>query len=306
MSNHNVLRFLCVSSMIFLCHGVYADNGVIDAEIIALADLADINSTSGVYIRDNTYTVSNAAAREFVRVQLDTLAPAPETATDRVEEFICGPNSTGYYVAACNNYRVGFNWLKSAKVPDLEQSSPDSYQIVYHTTGDYYGNDDDMITLLKKMRIFFGHYQDLSLINTPENTLSKDRESILNNICNPNDSNTEIYCAKCPNDAKIPLSSVKLDSNHSVISGSWKFYTIADCYMDTFEDSTGTYFYVPDSMNLDEVNAGQAQKCYYANTNPDALDALKGDAIGQIALGITKKEPIQKDTMIPITSGINK
>lgn len=303
MSNHNVLRFLCVGSMIFLCHGVYADNDVIDTEI-ALANLADINSTSGVFIRDDTYTVSNAAAREFVRVQLETLVPAPETATERVEEFICGPNSTGYYVAACNNYRVGFNWLKRAKVPDLEQSNQNL--IVYHETGDYYSDDDDILTLFKKMRIFFGHYQDLSLINTPENTLSKDRESILNNICNPNDSNTEIYCAKCPNNAKIPLSSVKLDSNHSVISGSWKFYTIADCYMDTFEDSTGTYFYVPDSMNLDEANAGQGQKCYYANTNPDALDALKGDTIGQIPLGITKKEPIQKDIMVPITSGINK
>lgn len=303
MSNHNVLRFLCVGSMIFLYHGVYADNDVIDTEF-ALANLADINSTSGVFIIDDTYTVSNAAAREFVRVQLETLVPAPETATMEVEEFICGPNSTGYYVAACNNYRVGFNWLKKAKVPDLEQSNQNL--IVYHTTNDYYSDDDDMITLLKKMRIFFGHYQDFSLINTPENTLLKDRESILNNICNPNDSNTEIYCAKCPNNAKIPLSSVKLDSNHSVISGSWKFYTIADCYMDTFEDSTGTYFYVPDSMNLDEANAGQAQKCYYANTNPDALDALKGDTIGQIPLGITKKEPIQKDIMVPITSGINK
>jgi len=54
--------------------------------------------------------------------------------------------------------------------------------------------------------------------------------------------------------------------------------------MQNFEDTTGTYFYIPDTDDFDTSNK---EKCYYTNTNPEAFDALSGDEIGTIVPGIT-------------------
>lgn len=293
MFNRNTLRFLCISSVMFFYHS-YA-GGIITFD-------TEVPSDSGIYIERDQYPTTNTIVQE----QLQTLKPASSIAQKELTRKLC--SSSGYYVASCNNYRVGFNWLRSAKVPDLEQSNQNL--IVYHTTNDYYSDDDDILTLFKKMRIFFGHYQEPAVISASDEDIKKDREAILNNICNPNNDNIKIYCEKCPNDnSKVPPSTVDLDGNNSIISGSWNFYTIADCYMDKFEDSTGTYFYVPDNIpNLENADLEHSEKCYYTNTNPNALDALNGDKIGDIALGINTQESIAKPERAYVlpSSGINQ
>lgn len=281
--NRNFLQFFCVATTIVLC----CDN-------ISVANMSESGSVS-------TATAIQQAI-ETARLSISA---------NKTKEKLC---PAGYYIAQCGNYRVGFNWLKNATFPTVDTAeNPEeggtTTTITDITTKNYYIYDDT-IDLFRQMRAFFGHevadvfytteYGDD--VNTAQiasqEDIKNDRELILSNVCHP-----AIFahkCEKCPNNASVPASYVFLDNeNNSAIAGSWNFYTIADCYMDEFEDSTGTYFYVPgENINLSTVTSGA--KCYYSNTNPGATDALNGDEIGKFKPGLNPSHTILNfDNTIP-------
>lgn len=232
--------------------------------------------------------------------------------TEAATVTIC---SEGQYVSACGNYLVGFNWLRPASVPnpnhnDTEDSESENTQttqdIPYKTTKNYYISNE-ITDLYQQMRTFFDkdatiiqYLNDETITNTAD--FADDREAILNNLCHPKNSN--ISCSPCPNNANVPPSTVKLDSNNLTIQYSWDFHTFADCYMTEFEDSTGSYFYVPDNRNIDSINEQDAEKCYYQNTTANAVDILGGTSIGTFILGIStnnSKFDISNKVLIPKT-----
>lgn len=211
----------------------------------------------------------------------------------------------GQYLYKCGNYRVGFNWLKSANLPDPSNpimsvaDDPDTTRIRYKRTKHYYVADT-IDELYEQMRKFFKYdaTELLSYLDT-NNSIAQaapadyiaDREAILNNLCHP--STTTVTCAICPNGAKVKASSVELDGDNLIIEGTWNISTFADCYMDEFEDSTGSYIYIPEGISFDNASDTDSAHCYYTNTNEEALDVLNGDAIGNFTPGQTNINTIK-------------
>jgi len=226
-------------------------------------------------------------------------------AGDGIVQTIC---PSGQYVYKCGRYRIGFNWLKSASFPDSNTSLVTTIGETtiplrnrYKSTKNYYvGTTSE---LFKQMQIFFNGSEGESILakgdeNDEILTISytdytKDRETILNYLCHP--SNTTVTCAACPNNADVPESSVELNGENLTISGTWNFHTFADCYMQEFEDSTGSYHYIDPS-----TEDGKA-KCYYTNTNPETLSVLNGDAIGTFIPGLYIYNSIEDAEIAPIT-----
>lgn len=215
----------------------------------------------------------------------------------------------GQYVYKCGNYRVGFKWLKGMYYTDDSITTENDCDGDWNTdqskctrrTKNYYYitetdnnlSDDDRSALLQQMRDFFAAKNNVSIqycvldsdnnctgsANAPiaANEYIIERDKILETVCNP--TNTTITCAYCPDSANIPASTVKINAVTKKTS-DWSFHTIADCYMNSFTDSTGTFKYVTNTSS-------QAKKCYYTNTNPEAFSALSGDSIEQFVSGIT-------------------
>lgn len=191
----------------------------------------------------------------------------------------------GEYVAACGNYRVGFNWLKPATISG---TNTQNYYISNEITDLY----QQMRTFFDKGATIIQYLNGETITNTPG--FAADRKAILDTLCNPKKS--EIRCLPCPNNAKVPKSTVYI--NDTDPTTDWDFHTFADCYMTEFEDSTGSYFYVPD----DSINEHNAEKCYYQNTTADAVDILGGTSIGTFVPGIYHlKTDMSNTTFVPKT-----
>lgn len=306
MSNRDSLRKFFAWTLVFLYQGfvsdayappVYVVNN--DLESSVKAELyADNNSIDDVTDQDIITQVQQSGFSESREAaSVITLCPA------------------GQYVAACGNYRVGFNWLKPAKVPKgtTTGSTSVSHSITYKTTGNYYISND-ILDLYEQMRIFFKKTENLISISSIDeegniapasySQYSSDREAILNNVCHPRKYDRK--CVPCPNGANVLKSTVELDSNNLVIQGSWNFHTFADCYMQEFEDTTGTYFYVPDNVNFDTADLESpttVAQCYYTNTN--AIDTLNGDEIGTLVFGLYVRGATATDAVISLPTNLS-
>lgn len=199
---------------------------------------------------------------------------------DQASSFTLCPS--GQYVSKCGNYRVGFNWLKKATFPQ-PNASGDNHGST--STNNYYVSEQ--ADLFEQMRIFFSGVNESILAKDETETISNiapedyiaDRELILNYLCNP--VNSTVTCTACPNGGNVDKSSVKLfGDDNQIVSGSWKFHTFADCHMQDFEDSTGSFSYYYADTGTDAEKA----KCYYTNT--DSINTLSGDAIGDFIPGL--------------------
>lgn len=272
--NRDVLRNVLLVALMFNCQGIGNHAFASDPIIV-----------------DQTQTTINENARDET-MQVDT-----ETDDTITTSLVC-PN--GQYVQKCGNYRVGFNWLKSAQLPTTTSYNSAS-RTAYTTTKNYYISNDTL-DLFEQMRTFFGHNGSIAIVydnnGSPATTSSYDaeRKLILDNLCS-----TTWTCAACPNGAMVPESTVDLDSTGKAVS--WDFFTIADCYMTEFEDSTGFYFYVPDTVGDDFSNlTAPVVNCYYTNTNPEAFDILNGDAIGRFIPNVNASTSRETTVFIPSTS----
>lgn len=216
------------------------------------------------------------------------------TSETRITYKLC---PAGQYVSQCGNYRVGFYWLKTAKLSyqNTEAIPPDDGDRYTIDTRDYYVGENNL-ELFEQMRGFFSSTGDTTIFyRDPDSgiqpisyaTFVEERELILKNICHPA-LTSAIKCEKCPNDANIPESSVDLDEDNLTFAGSWHFHTIADCYMTEFKDSTGTYIYLPantpdDEHAIEQITPENSEHCYYTPTTTS--ESLNGDEIGTVVPG---------------------
>lgn len=164
--------------------------------------------------------------------------------------------SEGYYLSRCEGKIVGTNWLKGIRGTTLDYYS--------------YGSSDSDTTNISNLRKFFTGLEKISYIPKDSNQATtanpsdyvRHRNSILNTFCTNNGELADIECKKCPNNAKVPASSVKTNiSDNKVNESSWRVYTIADCYMEEFSDHTGTYIY---AQNTIDTGNNFAKKCYFS------------------------------------------
>lgn len=204
---------------------------------------------------------------------------------------------SGYYVSKCGEHSVGTYWLKgyqksnlaSSMLSALVQQSTQTQSVRAGTTvqnrtvavgvvnsPDYY--DYSETGNVENLRKFFAGTEPMVFTNVagirslaqPADYL-EERNGLLAATCDP--TQVTIVCAKCPGIGKVPASSVDIayDST-SLVAASWKFHTVADCYMQEFADSTGVFEYVDDGNH--------SQSCYYnSEITGDAL-TTGGSTIG--------------------------
>ncbi len=165
---------------------------------------------------------------------------------------------SGQYLGACgkgNKLRlIGTNWLKGLKKSDGTET-PDYYSYNTQTS------DTIHMENLKKL---FAHTEPLIYTSRskPSGSLFVYATSVaypedykwhlyqlLSNFCTDEDGNVPtddiIHCAPCPNNAYVERSTVQQDAYDTgkILWDSWNVHTIADCYMNEFEDTDGTYVY---------------------------------------------------------------
>lgn len=265
---HNSLFKFCIIATFLFCGNVVLADPI--GSNTGGTTIGQANSSS----QNNTYQNNTNQTAKAIAI----LAASPSTAYrgEGTTKTVC---PRGQYVYKCGNYRVGFNWLKGAGFPELQtiSSGPTNG---YTTTKNYYVGDTTL-ELFEQMRNFFNGTNAVLFVNGDSvSSVSPvaDRELILNYLCHP--ATSTITCALCPNNANVPATTVELDDDNKTIEGTWDFYTFADCYMDEFEDSTGSFYYTAES------GSNAKAKCYYTNTDPNALNTLNGDEIGKFIPGL--------------------
>ena len=189
-----------------------------------------------------TFCILNQANADFSTVQL------------------CAAN---HYVAKCGTVTIGTNILKGYSNDNI--SVPNYY--------DYSGkrNLDNLRTFFAGQKPFKYKQRIGSLQTVEPATYVPHRNNLLNAICNPiNQSESFFTCSACPNGGKVAESTVILSSSGNSSDYSWNFHTFADCYTESFTDSSGTFKYIDDDSGADK-------QCYYANE-------IKGDALASDSL----------------------
>ena len=219
----------------------------------AVADMVQPPSTATTNALNATLTI---AYDEDIPTNAITVTPSVLTYQTTIRT-LC---PEGQYVAKCGNNTIGFNWLKSVCL-DLEEDDldPDTCQ---NSTRNYF-SAVSVLKLYEQMRDVFSSETDQSIPYKDENNhiqyashddVLNDRQNILGYMC---DINT-ITCAPCPNGAKVEPSTVAVLASSNFVN-KWNIRTFADCYMDEFEDSTGSYVYVQNGSTTPE-------KCYYGES----------------------------------------
>lgn len=181
----------------------------------------------------------------------------------------------GSYVSKCGIYSVGYSWLTSRYSTACGTNALDISARSDTTVAQYF----------EQMRTFFAGLPTLecaggnpvtcksgaaTLIMLSEDCVKGNRNSVLKKVCDPTKDDTTYVCEKCPNNAKIPSSTVEIKATHAVnatdtetelVESSWNFHTIADCYQSEFEDDTGTFIYLQEG-----TNANIEDNCYFGST----------------------------------------
>ena len=193
--------------------------------------------------------------------------------TTTTEQTLC---PKGSYLASCNNKVLGTEWLKGLRSTTATSQTGQ--------TSDYYsyGNDQNATNTNNLRKFFagkvFSYYnKNGELLTTLESEVKENRNIILTEFCGGGNS---IECEKCPGDASVEASTIQKTTNGENSYENWRVHTIVDCYMKEFSDNTGTYKYVSNTQDQDEVPP--AVPCYYSiNTPGDSLwSAETEDATG--------------------------
>lgn len=178
--------------------------------------------------------------------------------------------NAGEYLASCNKKVIGTNWLKGLKTPENYFSYGDSNDTLNMTNLRKFFSGTETITYMQSTNCVGENYTNCEY--TPKqvgkDTYVPTRNEILTKFCTDGDgklfSDKSFYvCSKCPSNATIAASTVMEDTyaTGKIFADTWNIHTIADCYMNEFSDTSGTFIYVP------ETNfAGQTvgMPCYYS------------------------------------------
>ena len=192
------------------------------------------------------------------------------TSTEEGDKMTLCPK--GQYVYKCNNLAVGYNWLQEYdfkyKTTPIGATSP-----VYKTyTTHNYLIGKDAYEISEQMRSFFSGRGQINQRKDSEAT-------ILGYLCNPADG-AIITCAPCPDGGTVGESYVITNDyddedgvRNLLFRDSWNFHTLADCYMNEFEDATGSYLFVPAESDFKSVKSGS--ECYYVKD----FEGMTGDFV---------------------------
>lgn len=169
------------------------------------------------------------------------------------QRIIC---AEGTYLKKCGNTEIGFNLLNPM------------YNSTTRLTRNYYGatSNNDLSRYEQMRKVFTGTesvpYKDENNETQIASNVDvvSDRKTILDYFCDPFDDTIVKQCAPCPGGAKVASSYVTSFLNSVE---EWHINTLADCYLDEFQDSTGKYVYVPNNENF-ETSSGA--KCYYTGS----------------------------------------
>ena len=173
---------------------------------------------------------------------------------------ICPEN---YYVATCGSVTIGTNLLKGILCAGCDVTNYYDYAEENNMENLRAFFDTDTCNNTSTVEYIF--YTDYNGTESSATSLSYCDQArlFLDTICTPNTNSINtpdssfFTCLPCPNDGNVGESVMGREED------GWKwsvFHTIADCYKDTFEDSTGTYVY------------GDTEQCHYATE-------IKGDTL---------------------------
>lgn len=195
---------------------------------------------------------------------------------------------SGYYVSSCGMAVLGTNWLYGMNKNKTLKTGTETQYPCKCDTANYFSYSENYSTdkedeNKENLRKFFAgkeiiNYTAKIKVENSSNysyesksvmpvDYKKARNIILSNFCTNErgELTDDLKCEPCPNNAMIPASTVKRETYapRRVIYDTWNIHTIADCYMDEFSDTTGTYVYVSKSSDL---STGSGEKCYYSDT----------------------------------------
>ena len=261
----------------------------------SITDISE-NTNSTQLTEDDVYNALADLMGDKAAVDATVYSSTTSTAGSRRVE-LC---PAGYYVSKCGNFSVGYNWLKSAYVNASQTHN--------------YATSTDPATRFDHMRRFFRGqflpaYTDETKTSTNQIKSQEDRDAILGAVCNPNnvkkDSNFSYSCAPCPEAGTVGPSYVHTDYSASslLIPNSWKFHSIADCYVSEFEDATGSFIYVPLNLATETVS-DIGKSCYYGDSVSinDFKKHFMGSSIGSVRTDTAVSAPAQKYEDAPTTS----
>ena len=206
-----------------------------------------------VAILTNTHSFANAPLRRPL------VTPAREQETVKTKRYyFCGANKKNQYVKRCGGSEVGINWLRSATNID-----GDIVSITFSTSTK---NSSETIENFKKYINSANNNTNITLTfsDVSESLNANDQLTTLCSPYNEDGTKKEIECATCPG-AGILEEASYVDINYNentVMPYTWKFYTIAHCFLNEYTDTEGTFYY-------QDTLTGEHEKCYYS---PDTDD----------------------------------
>lgn len=182
---------------------------------------------------------------------------------------------SGKYLSACTvkkkngstvTNKIGTYWLKGlnrCEFPGYYSYDADSENSSYD------------ITNMTNLRLFFGGSGTITYTKpqcesnctaqVSSGTYKKQAQELLTEFCTNYDGTLGTpVCSSCDSNATVAASTVQTDTYGSgkIFLGTWNIHTIADCYMNEFQDNTGTYVYVPESADTADAKA----PCYNTKT----------------------------------------
>lgn len=251
-------------TVFFVCTGGITDLGGIGVTEATIGDnVSEIQQKVQADYASNFTIITTPA--EDPKIQSYFISSSQLTGRKSNIMTIC---PSGYYLARCSSKTLGIQWLKG-----MSKLTTSADTIV--RTPDYYSYDTDTVTAdstnMGNLRKFFAAKEAITY--TPKNSSTQKtvnvtdykeyKNQILSNYCtNETGELSNFECEKCPNGAMISTSTVQQDTEapESLLWDTWSVHTIADCYLQEFQDDTGSYVYVANNASRDKKNK---LNCYY-------------------------------------------
>lgn len=264
-SNKNFLQKIFTVTTVFLCAVHHNSFGTPSTTVLtqttSQTTVTTTNTNSFNYNFVSTVPADrflNLTTTSDVKKAVENTYCQSGSATNATKITLC---PEGQYVYACGNYITGISWLKGLNITNANS--------VAVTTPNYF-DKSDTLTNLNNLRLFFDTGNDAGitynengeLVNISKQQIQEARKTILVNVCNVVDSSIQITCAACPNNGTVDESSVYVD-NDKMFCDKYEFHTIADCHIDSFNDSTGTYSYKTVTGEVGDGIVG----CHYSDTD---------------------------------------
>ena len=176
-------------------------------------------------------------------------------ALDPVTKTICNENE--YLVSCGDDILIGTYWL-------MGDNTTSTQNIYDYSDNSSYVNMENLRKFFKGEAIEYTD-KDGTLQSTAEQNINVKNMSsnmIKQKCLKQNTSCKNCKCEKCSTNTLFPASTLTINGSSMNVYIS-DIYTIADCYQDSFFDSTGTYKYLKLDENETVDPSKPGEKCYY-------------------------------------------